>query len=92
MSLPINVDSCSVGHMQAFEDCLCVFDRGNFKTDGSVDMWVMKNYSVADSWTKLKLKVTDQPENIIELRPILVLETTTFLLRKTVDRYGWMVQ
>nr|XP_011461713.1 PREDICTED: uncharacterized protein LOC105350663 [Fragaria vesca subsp. vesca] len=73
-------------YLQAFGDNVCVFDFGNVDTAGSIDLWVMKNYGVTDSWAKLfNLKVTNQHEKIVWLCPILVLETATFLEKKTIE-------
>ncbi|XP_050379566.1 F-box protein CPR1-like [Argentina anserina] len=44
--------------------CLCAFHCPSFFR-GSIDMWVMKEYGVADSWTKLfNFQVPNRPEKI----------------------------
>ncbi|XP_004296214.1 PREDICTED: F-box/kelch-repeat protein At3g23880-like [Fragaria vesca subsp. vesca] len=88
MPLPV-VDGGELGFLRAYGDSLCVFDLAKVCTSCSIDMWVMKEYGVDDSWMKLfKLKISNQPENIKGLRPNLVLETTTFLQKRTVDSDG----
>ncbi|XP_062015392.1 F-box protein CPR1-like [Rosa rugosa] len=72
--------------LRVFGDCLCAFDFEN------LDLWVMKEYSVADSWTKLfKLKVSNQPEKIFGCWPVWVMETSTFLQKGTLCRGGELV-
>ncbi|KAM5584101.1 F-box protein CPR1 [Rosa sericea] len=59
--------------------CLCVIIQKN-ATDSCIDLWVMRDYGVADSWTKLyNLKVSDQREWITDLRLLLATETSIFL-------------
>lgn len=70
-----------------FGGCLCAFDDENASPTGFIDLWVMKEYDVGDSWTKLfTLRVSDLPENIIYLRPIMVMETSTILEKVTSSR------
>ncbi|KAM5584122.1 F-box protein CPR1-like [Rosa sericea] len=74
--------------LRAFGDCLCAFDCANV----DVDLWVMKEYGVADSWTKLfKLKVSDQPEEMVGWWPVSVKEASTFLQKGTLCRGGGLV-
>ncbi|XP_062015150.1 F-box protein CPR1-like [Rosa rugosa] len=85
MPLPEHNNVENFGYLGAFGSCLCVYDEAYIKS-GSVDLWVMRDYGVADSWTKMfRLKVSDRPEDINYLKPILVTETSTFLLKGTFD-------
>ncbi|XP_062000577.1 F-box protein CPR1-like isoform X2 [Rosa rugosa] len=87
--MPLPIQDGKVKYLGAFGDCLCAFDCAEFYTAGSIDLWVMKKYGVADSWTKLfNLKVSDQPEDIICCFPVSVMETRTFLRIGTVPRDG----
>ncbi|XP_062014074.1 F-box protein At3g07870-like [Rosa rugosa] len=62
-----------------FRGCLCAFDYKNQRI-GFIDLWVMKEYNVGESWTKLfTLKISDQPMPVLCLRPIMVMETSTIL-------------
>ena len=70
-----------------FGGCLCAFDDEKACTTGFIHLWVMKEYDVVDSWTKLfTLKVSNQPEDIIYLMPIMVMETSTILEKVTSSR------
>ncbi|XP_062000584.1 F-box protein CPR1-like isoform X3 [Rosa rugosa] len=71
MPLPIPGGEGEFRYVRAFGDCLCAFDFANLDTASSIDLWVMKKYGVADSWTKLfNLKVSDQPEKIPYCLPV----------------------
>ncbi|KAM5584124.1 F-box/kelch-repeat protein [Rosa sericea] len=62
-----------------FRGCLCAFDSKNQRI-GFIDMWVMKEYNVGESWTKLfTLRISDQSMFLFFLRPIMVMETSTIL-------------
>ncbi|XP_062014059.1 F-box/kelch-repeat protein At3g23880-like [Rosa rugosa] len=61
----------------SFRGCLCTFDHANVS---SIELWVMTEYDVADSWTKLfNIKLINPPTYVYSLRPILVTETCIFL-------------
>ncbi|XP_062010831.1 F-box protein CPR1-like [Rosa rugosa] len=85
--MPLPIQDGEVQSLGAFGDCLCAFDCAKLDTAGSIDLWVMKKYGVADSWTKLfNLKVSDQPdqpENIMCCLPVSVMETSTFMQKVT---------
>ncbi|XP_062014072.1 F-box/kelch-repeat protein At3g23880-like [Rosa rugosa] len=84
--LPLPTGDGDFRDLRAFGDCLCAFD---FET---LDLWVMKEYGVADSWTKLfKLKVSDQPEEIVGWWLVSVMETSTFLQKGTLCHGGGLV-
>ncbi|KAM5588334.1 F-box protein CPR1-like [Rosa sericea] len=62
-----------------FRGCLCAFDYQN-QHIGFIDLWVMKEYNVSESWTKLfTLKISDRPVRMQSLRLIMVMETGTVL-------------
>ncbi|KAM5576115.1 F-box protein CPR1-like [Rosa sericea] len=87
--MPLPILDGEVRYVRAFGDCLCAFDFANLDTAGSIDLWVMKKYGVADSWTKLfNLKVSDQPEKILHCFPVSVMETSTLLHKLTRFRDG----
>ncbi|PRQ47565.1 putative F-box domain-containing protein [Rosa chinensis] len=83
--MPLPILDGEVKHLGAFGDCLCAFDCAEFYTAGSIDLWVMKKYGVADSWTKLfNLEVSDQPQNIMYFLPLSVMETSTVMHTATI--------
>ncbi|KAK9697051.1 hypothetical protein RND81_08G011900 [Saponaria officinalis] len=41
-----------VSNLTGFEGCLCVLTQ-NMSCDGNFDVWIMKDYGVAESWVKL---------------------------------------
>ncbi|XP_062016240.1 F-box protein CPR1-like [Rosa rugosa] len=66
-------------HLGVLGGSLCVFGQADTNA-GSMDMWVMREYDAGNSWTKLfNLKFSNQPEGIISVNPIWVMETGTFL-------------
>ncbi|XP_062014750.1 F-box protein CPR1-like [Rosa rugosa] len=71
-----------------FRGCLCALDCLNRHT-GFIDLWVMKEYNVSESWTKLfTLKISDRPVIMPRLRLIMVMETSTVLEKGTFDEEG----
>ncbi|XP_024199770.1 F-box protein CPR1-like [Rosa chinensis] len=62
-----------------FRGCLCALDCLNRRAS-FIDLWVMKEYNVSESWTKLfTLKISDRPVRMRSLRLIMVMETGTVL-------------
>ncbi|PRQ33615.1 putative F-box domain, galactose oxidase/kelch, beta-propeller, F-box associated interaction [Rosa chinensis] len=83
MSLPASLNyhhgGVHISSLGSVGGCLCVIIQKN-ANDSCIDLWVMREYEVADSWTKLyNLKFSDQREWIADLRPVLATETSTFL-------------
>ncbi|KAJ0960215.1 hypothetical protein J5N97_001958 [Dioscorea zingiberensis] len=86
MPLPVVEDHYAGGyfrHLGDFGGCLCVFGQADTNA-GSMDLWVMREYDAGNSWTKLfNLKFSDQPEQINFVKPIWVMETSTFMEVRT---------
>ncbi|PRQ33115.1 putative F-box associated interaction domain-containing protein [Rosa chinensis] len=78
--IPLPTTLKNAAALSSFRGCLCVFDYA-YNTAGSIYLWVMREYNMADAWTKLfNIKIPIPPENAVHiLRPILVTETSTFL-------------
>ncbi|KAL6222687.1 hypothetical protein ACLB2K_006078 [Fragaria x ananassa] len=71
-------DGKSIRSLGVCEGCLCVSRYAEGVCD-SVDLWVMKEYGVSDSWTTLFcLKVPDPPVWLEFGRKLLVVECSTF--------------
>lgn len=69
------------------EGCLCVWRYGLFAASASVDFWAMTEYGNCDSWTfRHNFSISNQPERIQFLRPLLVTQTTKVLVRCSYDR------
>ncbi|XP_062015025.1 F-box protein CPR1-like [Rosa rugosa] len=78
--LPVDFAADYFRRLGDFGGCLCVFGLAD-TTAGSLDLWVMREYDVGNSWTKLfNIKYTNQPERIYYVNPIFVMETSTFLV------------
>lgn len=73
-----------------FGGCLCVTGYG---VVGSIDFWIMREYNVPESWTKLfNLNLsnpTDQGQPY--LIPILVTESSIIVKEWTTNRY-WLIR
>ncbi|XP_040362898.1 F-box protein CPR1 isoform X1 [Rosa chinensis] len=80
MPLPDPEPGQYIRELGDFRGCLCAFDYKN-QCIGFIDLWVMKEYNVGESWTKFfTLKIFDlQPMVVLYLRPIMVMETSTIL-------------
>ncbi|PRQ44091.1 putative F-box domain, galactose oxidase/kelch, beta-propeller, F-box associated interaction [Rosa chinensis] len=78
MPLPTTFEhGCFIHLAASVGGCLCAFDLQNVKASGSIYMWVMREYGVADSWTKLfNFKVSSQPEDIRIWGPIFLGDTS----------------
>ncbi|KAM5582358.1 F-box protein CPR1-like [Rosa sericea] len=76
-------------HLGDFGGCLCVFGQAD-TTAASMDMWVMREYDAGNSWTKLfNIKFSNQkPEQIYDVKPIFVMETSTVLEVQTCFESG----
>ncbi|XP_024156358.1 F-box protein CPR1-like [Rosa chinensis] len=82
MPLPVvedDYDGVYFRHLGDFGGCRCVFGKADTNA-GSMDLWVMRESDVGNSWTRLfNLKLSNQPEQIYYVNPIFVMETSTFL-------------
>lgn len=66
--------------------CLCLWKYGMRAASASVECWVMETYGVTDSWTRgPNFSISNPPELIRFLRPLLVTETSRVLLRNSAD-------
>lgn len=49
-----------------------------------IELWIMREYDVIQSWTKVfNFKVSNQPERIFLLHPVLIMETSTVMVKLT---------
>nr|XP_004288242.2 PREDICTED: F-box protein CPR30-like isoform X1 [Fragaria vesca subsp. vesca] len=86
MWLPdFNNDGKSIRSLGVCEGCLFVSRYAEGVCD-SVDLWVMREYGVSDSWTMLFcLKVPDPPVWRAFGRKLLVVESSTFAVNWSVE-------
>lgn len=65
---------------------MCLWKYGTRAASASVECWVMETYGVTDSWTMgPNFSISNPPELIRFLRPLLVTETSRVLLRNSAD-------
>ncbi|XP_004301893.1 PREDICTED: F-box/kelch-repeat protein At3g06240-like [Fragaria vesca subsp. vesca] len=71
---------CFVG---CLEGCLCVLRYPVIDACDSIDFWVMREYGVVESWTKLFTFRFSNPE--WSMRPLLITENSTVALKWNAD-------
>nr|XP_011457612.1 PREDICTED: F-box protein CPR30-like [Fragaria vesca subsp. vesca] len=90
MSMPIldEGDKLFDGITVSMGKCLCLYRflegsyfRKHFGEQNScIDLWMMREYEVGDSWTKFcRLRFSNIPRHIYKLRPLLVMEDSTLV-------------
>jgi F-box interacting protein len=67
--------------------CLCLyrFLNAEYLTENCsfIDLWVMREYNVGDSWTKLcRLKFSNVPKRVLYLNPLLVMEDSIVVRKR----------
>ncbi|PRQ48187.1 putative F-box domain-containing protein [Rosa chinensis] len=80
-------DGKSLSYLGVCGGCLCVSRIPKGACD-SIDLWVMKEYDVCDSWSMLfSLKLSHPPELRLHSREFLVVETSTVVVNWTVKGF-----
>ncbi|XP_008236094.1 PREDICTED: F-box/kelch-repeat protein At3g06240-like [Prunus mume] len=82
--LPVTweLDDMPIQYLGLLEGCLCALQHKSCDCD-SIDFWVMTEYGVLESWTKLfKFKIFGPPERPRGLRTVFISESGSVVVRK----------
>lgn len=80
--LTCELDDMPFQYLGHLEGCLCAVQHKSCDCD-SIDFWVMTEYGVLESWTKLfKFKIFGPPARPRGLRTVFVSESGSVVVRK----------